>query len=162
MRKAAEAEAKADGQRSQLERRCLDFAMQMRRAQGEAGLRIHTAIADAAGITATRPRSTVTRTRLTGVTLLPDGRPDLTTGEVVDATVEVKEVPPDWRASKAIAGYRFPEEMGDAEPPEPEVPVDSITRQAMLSASPRSASSVRSGAWTPSKRPPRWSRRVKR
>ncbi|MDE1904892.1 MAG: hypothetical protein KGH75_00395 [Rhodospirillales bacterium] len=132
MRLAEEASRKPAANRSQLERRCLVFREAMRRAQGEAGLRTHRAIADAAGITPTRPKSTVTRRKIVGPDVTVNAAGEVTGGAVVEVIIEDREVPPDWRAAKAIGQYRWPAEMGDTDPLAPEgVGAQSVSPRAL-------------------------------
>jgi hypothetical protein len=109
-RLAAEAEGKKWNDRSQLERRCVAMKRAVRQAEGEAGLRIHGTIAQAAGLTRERPKQTETKVKIIGGTVKPDGT--IEGGRVVESHITTKELAPDWHAAQTLGKNRFPDAFG--------------------------------------------------
>lgn len=108
LHRAADAERKKWNQRTQYDRSCIALAEGVRQAQGEAAMRITGAIANAAGMTTTKLKTTKTVVRQTG--------------DQVTTTTEERELPADWRAAAHLGRVRFPVEMGALEVSELETP----------------------------------------
>lgn len=130
-RTAAEAAKKRWDDRSEMERRCLQFDSAVTLAEGQFQMRLYGSIASAAGATRVRPTKKIRRTILHGGVLADDG--SVTGAEVHSQVLIEEEQAEDWRAAQALGKMAWPEEMGDrVAPEEAAAPVGSLITGPMV------------------------------
>lgn len=100
---------------TELERRAVEFFARLRQAEADAGMRIHMAGAQLAGLTRERPKRRRTRQRVVsseGTEVTVDDNGNVQGGRIIEVEIIEEELAPSLGALKMIAAYRFPETMG--------------------------------------------------